>query len=66
MGVVGDVNAQMKDDILHVSKDTFEAIPEKNGRNQVFTIGDYNKTVINAGAMDYKVEGGESKSIQSF
>lgn len=65
MGLMTDVNAQMKDGVLHVSKDSFEAIPQKSGHSQTFTVGDYNKTIINAGATEFNLEsGGKGKKIQ--
>lgn len=65
MGVMTDVNAQMKGGVLHVSKDSFEAIPQKPGHSQTFTVGDYNKTIINAGAIEFNLEsGGKGKKIQ--
>lgn len=65
MGVMTDVNAQMKDGVLHISKDSFESIPQKSGHNQTFTVGDYNKSIINAGAMEFNLEsGGKGKKLQ--
>ncbi|MFE4029162.1 hypothetical protein ACFX4N_23695 [Priestia sp. YIM B13551] len=67
MGVMTDVNAQMKDGVLHVSKDSFQPIPEKVGHNQTFTVGDYNKTIINAGAAEVNLEaGGKGEKLQKY
>lgn len=67
MGLMTDVNAQLKDGVLHVSKDSFQPVPQKSGHNQTFTVGDYNKTIINAGAMEVKLEaGGKGKKLQNY
>ncbi|MES9681819.1 hypothetical protein ABWK22_02640 [Gottfriedia acidiceleris] len=67
MGLMTDVNAQLKDGVLHVSKDSFESIPNRSGHNQTFTVGDYNKTILNAGAMEYNLEsGGKGKKLQQY
>ena len=60
-----DVNAKMKDGVLHVSKDSFEAIPQKFDYTQPFNVEDYRKTVINAGLMEFNLDPGvKGKKIQ--
>ncbi|UOE58081.1 hypothetical protein [Cytobacillus oceanisediminis] len=67
MGIMTDVNAQLKDGVLHVSKDSFEQIPMKSAHNQMFTVGDYAKTVLNAGAVNYNLKaGGQGEKLQKF
>ncbi|HDR7632485.1 TPA: hypothetical protein QCX75_001175 [Bacillus mycoides] len=64
-GLMTDVNAQMKDGVLHISKDSFEERPRKFGHNQNFTVEDYGKTVINAGLMEFNLGSGvKGKKIQ--
>lgn len=54
------VNAEMKDGILHVSKDTFQPILEPTAKGQKLTVSDYNKTIVNAGAAEINLGGQEN------
>ncbi|WP_263117445.1 hypothetical protein [Bacillus subtilis] len=56
-------NAEVKDGILHVSKDNFNPIPEKTVAGQMFTVSDYNKTIVNAGATPIKISGSKEKTL---
>lgn len=62
-----DINAEIKNGILHVSKDSFESIPQQQARGQMFTIADYTRTVLNAGGTTYQTSSmNEGKRLQQY
>lgn len=58
--VLSGTNAELKNGVLHVSKDTFEPVPTNSAKGQVLTIADYNRTIVNAGKMQIQLEGAKN------